>query len=62
MTDTFDDLLSVINSNAALLTVGESGGGIAGAVIAAIDGWQGNIYCLAVHPDHQRKGIPAAWF
>tara|TARA_B100001245_G_scaffold185884_1_gene144034 strand:+ start:330 stop:536 length:207 start_codon:yes stop_codon:yes gene_type:complete len=47
----------VINSNAALLTVGESGGDIAGAVIAAFDGWQGNIYCLAVHPDHQRKGI-----
>ncbi|MBC8281238.1 MAG: GNAT family N-acetyltransferase [Chloroflexi bacterium] len=57
ITDSVDELLSVINSNAALLMVAESGGEIAGSVIAAFDGWRGNIYRLAVHPDHQRKGI-----
>ncbi len=57
ITDTIDDVLSVINSNAALLILAESRGDVAGSVIAAFDGWRGNIYRLAVHPDHQRKGI-----
>tara|TARA_B100001964_G_scaffold38514_1_gene41880 strand:- start:2314 stop:2706 length:393 start_codon:yes stop_codon:yes gene_type:complete len=57
ITDTVEDLISVINSNAALLLVAESEGSVAASVIAAFDGWRGNIYRLAVHPDHQRKGI-----
>ncbi len=30
---------------------------IVGSVIASFDGWRGNIYRLAVHPGHRRRGI-----
>jgi len=30
---------------------------VAGSIIAGFDGWRGNIYRLAVHPDFQRRGI-----
>ena len=30
---------------------------IAGSVIGAFDGWRGNVYRLAVHPNFQRRGI-----
>jgi ribosomal protein S18 acetylase RimI-like enzyme len=26
-------------------------------LIAAFDGWRGNLYRLAVHPDHRRRGV-----
>ena len=28
-----------------------------GALIAGWDGWRGNMYRLAVHPDHRRRGV-----
>jgi ribosomal protein S18 acetylase RimI-like enzyme len=30
---------------------------VVGSIIAAWDGWRGNLYRLAVHPDHRRRGI-----
>jgi ribosomal protein S18 acetylase RimI-like enzyme len=42
------------------LQVAELDGELVGAVIAAWDGWRGNIYRLAVDPDHRRKGIGQA--
>jgi ribosomal protein S18 acetylase RimI-like enzyme len=39
------------------LLVAERGGVLVGALIAAWDGWRGNMYRLAVHPDHRRRGI-----
>ena len=33
---------------------------MAGTVIAGWDGWRGNIYRLAVHPGHRRRGIGRA--
>jgi ribosomal protein S18 acetylase RimI-like enzyme len=39
------------------LWVAELGGAIVGAVIAAWDGWRGNIYRLAVDPAHRRRGV-----
>jgi ribosomal protein S18 acetylase RimI-like enzyme len=39
------------------LWVAELDGAIAGAVIAAWDGWRGNFYRLAVEPAHRRSGI-----
>jgi GNAT superfamily N-acetyltransferase len=39
------------------LLVAVAGGEIAGTVIAGWDGWRGNIYRLAVHPGHRRRGI-----
>jgi len=33
------------------------GGAIVGALVAAWDGWRGNMYRLAVDPAHRRRGI-----
>jgi len=42
------------------LLVAERDGAIAGALIAAWDGWRGNMYRLAVDPEHRRRGIGIA--
>ena len=57
ITDTRETLLTTINSAAASVILAEVGGKIAGSIIAAFDGWRGNVYRLAVHPDFQRRGI-----
>jgi ribosomal protein S18 acetylase RimI-like enzyme len=57
ITDTRDALLITVNSAAATLVVADIGGVVAGSIIAGFDGWRGNIYRLAVHPDFQRRGI-----
>ena len=57
MTDTSDDLRTTINSRASSVIGAVSGGTVAGSIIGAFDGWRGNLYRLAVHPDYQRRGI-----
>jgi ribosomal protein S18 acetylase RimI-like enzyme len=42
------------------LLVHEHEGEIVGALIAAFDGWRGNMYRLAVAPAHRRGGIARA--
>jgi ribosomal protein S18 acetylase RimI-like enzyme len=37
--------------------VAELDGELVGTVIAAWDGWRGNMYRLTVRPDHRRTGI-----
>lgn len=39
------------------LLVAESDGQIVGALVAAWDGWRGNMYRLAVLPEYRRRGI-----
>jgi ribosomal protein S18 acetylase RimI-like enzyme len=39
------------------LLVAECNGLIIGAVIATFDGWRGNMYRLAVLPEHRRRGV-----
>jgi ribosomal protein S18 acetylase RimI-like enzyme len=42
------------------LLVAEVDGRIVGTVIAAFDGWRGNMYRLAVDPAERRRGIGSA--
>ncbi len=46
----------VLDGSGSLL-VAEHGGDIVGVLIAAWDGWRGNMYRLTVHPDHRRCGL-----
>jgi ribosomal protein S18 acetylase RimI-like enzyme len=59
--DRLDDVerLVAADSPAALL-VAEHGGEIVGALIAAWDGWRGNMYRLAVRDGYRRQGIGLA--
>jgi ribosomal protein S18 acetylase RimI-like enzyme len=41
----------------ALLVVDGAGGGLAGSLIAAWNGWRGSLYRLAVHPRERRRGL-----
>ena len=34
--------------------------GLAGAIVAGWDGWRGNLYRLAVRPEHRREGLAGA--
>lgn len=45
---------------AGALLVAEVDGTVIGALIAAFDGWRGNLYRLAVAPSHRRRGLGLA--
>jgi ribosomal protein S18 acetylase RimI-like enzyme len=59
-TDTVEDLARAITASPAVVLVAEAQGQIVGSVIGSFDGWRGNIYRLAVHPDFRRHGIARA--
>jgi ribosomal protein S18 acetylase RimI-like enzyme len=48
---------SLLGEGPAALFVAAMDGQVIGAVIAGWDGWRGNIYRLAIHPDYRRRGI-----
>lgn len=50
-------LSGVFERDAGALLVAELEGRLVGALIATWDGWRGNMYRLAVIPDHRRQGI-----
>ncbi len=56
ITDTVADVHRAITRADAVL-VAEADRQIVGSLIAAFDGWRGNMYRLAVHPDYRRCGI-----
>jgi ribosomal protein S18 acetylase RimI-like enzyme len=58
--DRRDDVERLIADSPAALLVAERDGEIVGALIAAWDGWRGNMYRLAVHDEHRREGIGLA--
>jgi ribosomal protein S18 acetylase RimI-like enzyme len=60
VTDTADDLRRAVTDSPAPVLVAEAGGRIIGSIIGTFDGWRGNIYRLAVHPDHRRQGTARA--
>ena len=59
ITDTLADIRGAIESTAFVL-VAEVDQHIAGSLIATFDGWRGNMYRIAVHPDYRRRGIGRA--
>src|SRR5262245_10263662 len=60
VTDTADDLRRAIADSPTHVLVAEVGGRIVGSIIGTFDGWRGNIYRGAGHPDCRRKGIARA--
>ena len=60
VTDTPDDLRRAFDESPAHVLVAEVGGYVIGSIIGTFDGWRGNIYRLAVHPDCRRQGIARA--
>ena len=55
--DRAQDIERLVREMPGSLLVAEDGERLVGALIAAWDGWRGNMYRLAVHPDHRRHGI-----
>lgn len=51
------DLQRLVTTMPGALIVAEVRGGLVGALIAAWDGWRGNLYRLAVQPDSRRQGV-----
>jgi ribosomal protein S18 acetylase RimI-like enzyme len=58
--DGLEDVERLIEDSPAALLVAERDGEIVGALIAAWDGWRGNMYRLAVSQGHRREGIGIA--
>ena len=59
VTDTIADIQRIIESPAFVL-IAEADQRILGSLIATFDGWRGNMYRIAVHPDYRRRGIGRA--
>jgi ribosomal protein S18 acetylase RimI-like enzyme len=59
-TDSLAALEQILTEPQARVLVAERDGRIVGSVIAAWDGWRGNIYRVAVAPAHRRQGIGQA--
>jgi ribosomal protein S18 acetylase RimI-like enzyme len=55
--DRSEDVERLLAEGGGALLVAESAGDIVGALIAAWDGWRGNMYRLAVRPDRRREGM-----
>jgi ribosomal protein S18 acetylase RimI-like enzyme len=59
-TDDGESLGALLEHDDASLLVAEVDGRVVGALIAAWDGWRGNMYRLAVAPAHRHQHIASA--
>jgi ribosomal protein S18 acetylase RimI-like enzyme len=60
VTDTVEAVHQLLAAQPGALLVAEVEDRVVGTIIAAWDGWRGNLYRLAVLPDHRRRGIARA--
>jgi ribosomal protein S18 acetylase RimI-like enzyme len=60
VTDTADGLRRALSEPSLCMLVAEVDGALAGSIIGTFDGWRGNVYRLAVHPQRRRRGIARA--
>jgi ribosomal protein S18 acetylase RimI-like enzyme len=55
--DRLEDLKRLVLQSPGALLLAEINSLAYGVLIAAWDGWRGNLYRLAVHPKHRRGGV-----
>jgi ribosomal protein S18 acetylase RimI-like enzyme len=60
VTDNADDLRGAVSDGRANVLLAEIEAQVVGSIIGTFDGWRGNIYRMAVHPNHRRQGIARA--
>ena len=60
VTDDVEAIRAAITAESAHFLIGELDGQIVASIIGTFDGWRGNIYRLAVHPDYRRRGYARA--
>lgn len=60
VTDTLSSVRRLIAEHPGAILLAEVDGDLAGTIIAASDGWRGNLYRLAVRPEMRRRGIARA--
>ena len=56
-TDDEHGVLALLEHDADALLVAELDGVVRGTLVAGFDGWRGQMYRLAVHPEARRSGI-----
>lgn len=60
ITDTAGDIRRISASEHVAFILAIADESVVGSIIAAFDGWRGNMYRLATHPDYRRRGIGRA--
>ena len=58
--DRIEDVHRLLTETPGSLLVADSDGALVGALIAAWDGWRGNMYRLVVLWEHRRRGVGLA--
>jgi ribosomal protein S18 acetylase RimI-like enzyme len=57
VTDSAEEIERAVGHERLVCLVAEVESALVGSIFATFDGWRGNIYRLAVHPGHRRRGV-----